>query len=158
MSNKVDAELSDEEQNEILQLITTLKSKMPFLIKLTNDDRKTMIFMDDGRKPFATKSFDYAKRNADVNPGTEMVAAGGRDLKMFSFLSTVESELGQLHEMVHDTRQQVGSEAFEVARFIYMKAKMALNMKVPGMKTIVDDLGKLFKISSSGNDDNPTTK
>jgi len=158
MSNKVDTQLSGEEKNEILQLIVALKSKMPFLIKLTNDDRKTMIFMDDGRKPFANKSFDYANRNADVNPGAEMVAAGNRDLDMFSFLSVVESELGQMHEMVHDTRQEAGSEAFEVARFIYMKAKMALAMKVPGMKTIVDDLGKLFKTSSSGNGDTPTVR
>jgi len=158
MNNKVDVQLSDEEKNEILQLLIALKSKMPFLIKLTNDDRKSMLFMDDGRKPFADKSFDYANRNADVNPGAEMVAAGGRDLDLFSFLSTVESELGQMHEMVHDTRQEAGSEAFEVARFIYMKAKMALEMKVPGMKTIVDDLGKLFKTTSSGNSETPTAK
>ena len=39
-----------------------------------------------------------------------------------------------------------------------MKAKMALAMKVPGMKTIVDDLGKLFKTSSSGNGDTPTVR
>ena len=149
MKNKVDIQLSDEEKNEILQLITTLRGKMTFLIKLSNEDRKSMNFMDDGRKPFVTKSYDYANRNADVNPGSTLVEAGGRDLDLFSYLSTVESELKQLHEMVHDTRQEAGSEAYDVARIIYMKAKMALEMDVPGMKTIVDDLGKLFKSSSS---------
>lgn len=149
MNNKVDKQLTDEEKTEILQLITTLRSKMPFLIKLSNDDRKSMVFMDDGRKPFASKSFDYATRNSDVNPGAEMVEAGNHDLDLFSFLTTVESEIGQMHEMVRDTKQAAGSEAFEVARFIYKKAKMSLEMGVPGTKTIVDDLGKLFKTTSS---------
>lgn len=149
MNNKVDKQLTDEEKTEILQLVTTLRSKMPFLIKLSNDERKSMVFMDDGRKPFAGKAFDYAGRNNDVNPGTEMVNAGNSDLDTFSFLSTVESELGQMYEMVRDTKQAAGSEAFEVARFIYKKAKMSLEMGIPGMQTIVDDLGKLFKSTPS---------
>jgi hypothetical protein len=158
MNNKVDKQLTDEEKKEILDLIATLRSKMPFLIKLSNDDRKSMVFMDDGRTPFANKSFDYATRNADVNPGDQMLAAGSRDLDLFSFLSVVENEMGQMYEMVHDTKQEAGSEAFEVARFVYMKAKMALAMKVPGMQTIVDDLGKLFKQSTPTNGNNTTPK
>ncbi|MDX9882059.1 MAG: hypothetical protein RBS73_08320 [Prolixibacteraceae bacterium] len=155
MNNKVDKQLSDEEKTEILQLIATLRGKMPFLIKLSNDERKTMVFMDDGRKPFANKSFDYAARNSELSPGAEMVASGARDLNLFSFLSVAESELGQLYEMVRDTKQAAGSEAFEVARFIYKKAKMALEMGMPGMQTIVDDLGKLFKSTPSSNGGNP---
>lgn len=158
MNNKVDKQLSAEEKTEILQLIASLRSKMPFLIKLSNDDRKSMLFMDDGRKPFADKSFDYAARNNEVNPGTAMIEAGNHDLDLFAFLSTVESELGQMYEMVRDTKQAAGSEAFEVARFIYKKAKMSLEMGVPGMQTIVDDLGKLFKSTPSSNGGNSETK
>jgi len=47
--------------------------------------------------------------------------------------------------MVSDTRQLAGAEAFETARFIYMKAPMAVKMKEPGSQSIVDELGKLFK-------------
>ena len=103
--------------------------------------------LDDGRKPFTEKAYEYAARNEAVNPGPELIAAGLKDLKLYSSLSIIERELMQLLEMVRDTKQLAGSESYETARFIYMKAKMALKMKSPGVQTIVDELGKLYKQS-----------
>jgi hypothetical protein len=79
------------------------------------------------------------------------------DLNLYSGLSVIESELMQFTEMVHDTKQLAGAEAYEVARFVYMKAKMAVKMKEPGMQTIVDELGKLYKQSTSATTDTPAT-
>jgi hypothetical protein len=67
-------------------------------------------------------------------------------MNLYSGLSIIENELNQLVEMVRDTKQLAGAEAYEVSRFIYMKAKMALKMKEPGMQAIVDELGKLYKL------------
>ena len=104
-----------------------------------------MQLLDDGRKPFTEKAHELATRNAIINPGDALLTACEHDLNLYSGLSIIENELQQLLEMVHDTKQLAGSEAYEVARFVYMKAKMALKMKEPGMQAIVDELGKLFK-------------
>jgi hypothetical protein len=101
--------------------------------------------IDDGRKPFVEKSISLATRNASLDPGSGLLEAAPNDVDLFSFLITVENELLQLLEMVHDTKQLTGSEAYDVARFIYMKAKMNVKMDVPGSQAIVDELSKLFK-------------
>ena len=129
----------------VLQAIKDAKAGMPFLVKLSKDDRKSLQKMDDGRKPFVQKSIDYAMGNKDLDPGSSLLKGAPNDVELYSFLATVENELRQLLEMVVDTKMLVGSEAYEVGRFIYMKAKMNVEMKIPGSQAIVDDLSKLFK-------------
>jgi hypothetical protein len=151
MENRIDVTLTDESRNQILQGILGLRTQMPFLIKVSENERKSLQKMDDGRKPFTEKARELATRNAAINPGDALLVACDHDINLFSGLSVIENELQQLLEMVHDTKQLVGSEAYEVSRFIYMKAKMALKMKEPGMQAIVDELGKLYKQSTSTN-------
>ena len=157
MENKIDVTLSEELKKQILDGIAALKLLLPFLIKLSDADRKTLQLLDDGRKPFTEKAQDLGSRNASINPGNELLVACLHDLNLYSGLSVIESELMQFTEMVHDTKQLAGAEAYEVARFVYMKAKMAVKMKEPGMQTIVDELGKLYKQSTSATTDTPAT-
>jgi hypothetical protein len=145
MENRIDVAFNEESKNQILQGILGLRSLMAFLIKLSEADRKSLQLLDDGRKPFTEKTHELATRNAIINPGDALLTACEHDLNLYSGLSIIENELRQLLEMVHDTKQLAGAEAYEVARFVYMKAKMALKMKEPGMQAIVDELGKLFK-------------
>ncbi|HBL76019.1 MAG: hypothetical protein A2W90_11425 [Bacteroidetes bacterium GWF2_42_66] len=145
MENRINITLTEETKGQAFQGINTLKTTMPFLLKLSNAERSSLQVMNDGRKPFVEKSFDYASRNASLNPGSGLLEAAPNDLELYSFLSSVENDLEQLIEMVRDTKQLAGSEAYEVARFIYMKAKMNVKLGMPGSQAIVDDLGKLFK-------------
>ena len=148
MENRIDVTLTDESKNQILSEISGLRAFMPFLIKISEDQKKSIQQMDDGRKPFTEKARDYATRNAAINPGDALLAAAETDLILYSGLSIVENELEQLLEMVRDTKQLAGAEAYEIARFVYMKAKVALKMKEPGMQAIVDELGKLYKLAT----------
>jgi hypothetical protein len=149
MENRIDITLSEEMKKQILDGISALKLLMPFLTKLSDADRKSMQMLDDGRRPFTEKALDLATRNTAINPGSDFLTACQHDITLYSALASVETELQALLEMVRDTKQLAGAEAYEVARFIYMKAKMAVNMKEPGTKTIVEELGKLFKQTTS---------
>lgn len=152
MENRIDVAFNEESKNQILQGIVGVRAFMAFLIKLSEADRKSLQLLDDGRKPFTEKAHELATRNAAINPGDALLTAGEHDLHLYSGLSIIENELQQLLEMVHDTKQLAGAEAYEVARFVYMKAKMALKMKEPGMQAIVDELGKLFKQATDSSD------
>jgi MoxR-like ATPase len=149
MSNLIDVNLSTETKDSVLQAISATKLAMPFLIKLSDSDRKSLQPIDDGRKPFVEKSIDFASRNPVLDPGSGMLQAAPNDVSLYSFLSIAENELSQLLEMVRDTKQAAGSEAYDVARFIYMKAKMNVKMGVPGSQAIVDELSKLYKQNAS---------
>ena len=158
MENRIDVAFNEESKNQILQGILGLRSLMAFLIKLSEADRKSLQLLDDGRKPFTEKAHELATRNAIINPGDALLTACEHDLNLYSGLSIIENELRQLLEMVHDTKQLAGAEAYEVARFVYMKAKMALKMKEPGMQAIVDELGKLFKQATATTSSEKTEK
>lgn len=149
MKNQIDVTVSEADQSLVLQSIGSIKLAMPFLTKLSKADRKNLQMMKDGRKPFVEKGFDLASRNTDLNPGPGLIDAGNKDIKLFTFLQSVEFELQQLLEMVSDTRRMAGSEAFLVALFIYKKAKYNDSLGIPGSKAIVDELSKLFKQDSS---------
>ena len=147
MENKVDVSLTQESQTQVVEAITGVKNLMPFLTKLSKKESKALQKLSDGRKPFVEKGLYYGANNTELNPGTSILEASNRDFSLYSFLSSVEQELLQLVEMVRDTKQLAGAEAYTVARYIYSVAKMKLNLGIPGMQTIVDDLGKLFEQS-----------
>jgi len=145
MNNLIAVNLSPEAKAPVMEAISAAKLAMLFLIKLSDDDRRSLQMMDDGRKPFVEKCIDYAIRNESLNPGSGLLDLAPNDVSLFSFLSAVENDLKQLLEMVHDTKQVTGSEAYEVARIVYMKAKMNVMMGIPGSQAIVDEHSKLYK-------------
>jgi len=149
MENRIDVVLSPESKETIFQEIKNARTGMPFLIKLTEDDRSAIAKLDDKRKPFVEKSFEFATRNSELDPGSGLLANAPKDIELYSFLASVQNDLEQLLEMVTDTKQLAGSEAYEVARIIYMKAKMNVKLDIPGSQAIVDELGKLFKANGS---------
>jgi len=147
MENRIDVVVTTENKESIFQALRSIKSDMPYLIKLSEEDRKSLQKIDDGRKPFVQKSLELALKNNDLDPGSELLREAAKDLDLYIFLASFESEIHQLLDMVTDSKQVAGSEAYEVARFIYMKAKMNVKMGIPGSQSIVDDLCKLYKAS-----------
>lgn len=145
MNNRIDSEISPAALVAIQAAIDTIKTELPFLIKLADGERKAMSLMDDGRRPFVEKCFELGARNPEIDPGSGLIDAGKKDLNLFIGLTNVKNEVEQLLEMLRDTKQLSGAEAYEIARFIYMKAQMAVKMKQPGSQSIVDELGKLYK-------------
>ena len=149
MKNLISITVPDEDQRLVFKAVGDIKLTMPFLTKLSKGVRENLQMMYDGRKPFVEKCLDYASRNRDLRPEENIVEEGSKDLKLFSFLQSVEIELVQLLEMIHDTRQLAGSEAFDAGLRIYRKAKYNESIDVPGSKAIVEELGKLFKQGGS---------
>lgn len=145
MENRIDVTIAPELKTTILQAVNTARTAMPFLIKLSDTDRQSLQMMNDGRKPFVEKCIDLASRNTSLDPGSSLLEQAPKDIELYTFLASLENELQQLMEMVRDTRQLAGAEAYEVARFVYMKAKMNEKLGQPGSKAIVDELSKLFK-------------
>ena len=145
MENTIDVVLTSENKKTILQELMNVKSGMPYLIRLSEEDRKSLLKMDDGCKKFVQRSFEIAAKSEALDPGSDLLKSAPSDMDLYLFLSTVEKQLRELVEMVADTKQLAGSEAFDIARFIYLKAKMNVKLGIPGAQAIVDELGKLFR-------------
>ena len=155
MSNKISAQFTEEDLNEVLQAINLIRQKLPFLVKLSAGDKKSTAMLDDGRAPFATKALDYASREATISPNPLLLQEAKIDSNLYGKLQTVDRELGRLSEMVSDTKMLAGAELYEFARVVYKMAKISASIGTPGTQSIVEDLGRLY--ASNGNTGPVTT-
>ena len=144
MLDQITAELSEQDLGDVLQAIATIRQKLPFLVLLSPGDKKATAMLDEGRAPFALKAVDYASREVAVSPNPQLLVEAKKDLDVYNKLQTVERELSRLNEMVSDTRMLAGAELYQFARVAYKMSKIAASLNVPGTKSIVDDLGRLY--------------
>lgn len=144
MSNYISAEISPEKVTEVLNLIAQIKDDLPFLIKLDNNTKKSMVSLDDGRTPFVTKGLQYALKESKIVPPFVDVDELKKDFTLFSDLQNISRELNRLADMLNDTRIAAGTDAYVATLSIYNSAKQAAKMNVPGTQAIVDDLKKVF--------------
>lgn len=52
----------------MLQAIATIKEKLPFLVDLSADDRKTLPKMGDKSRAFVSKALEVAAQNPEFLP------------------------------------------------------------------------------------------
>ena len=76
MENSFDVALTPENKKSIFQEILNAKTGMPYLITLSEDDRKSLPKMDDGCKQFVQKSFELASKNEALDPGSNLLQSG----------------------------------------------------------------------------------
>ncbi len=144
MFNVINAKISDEDSQSVLQAINTIHQKFPFLVKLSSAESKSLAMLQDGRYPFASKAVDYASREQSICPNPQLLEEAKKDIGIYDKLQIVDRELSRLSEMVADTRKLAGAELYEFARIIYKMAKISASIGTPGTQNIVDDLGQLF--------------
>jgi hypothetical protein len=157
MSNQISAELSDQGLAEVQMAIADIRQKLPFLVLLSPGEKKATAMLDEGRIPFALKAVEYASRETAISPNPQLLVEAKRDLAIYNKLQSVERELSRLSEMVGDTRMLAGAELYQFARVTYKMSKIAASLNVPGTKSIVDDLGRLFAPQGRSQQDTPVT-
>jgi len=145
MANLISATFTEENERQVMTLLTQLKSLLPFGIKLSDDEKKHLNRLDDGRIPFVEKGLFYGERQPLVVPPYTNLGEYKKDIDFVKATSRVGAELQSLAEMVTDARTAAGSDAYQAALSVYNSAKGAAKQGVPGTQTIVDEMGKLFE-------------
>jgi hypothetical protein len=145
MNNQIEAALAADAKQAIMQKLASVGADLPFLIHLNPDDQASMQLLADGRRPFVARAIEIAQMNPEANPGEALTQSALKDMNLFNDLESIERELRRLTEMVRDTRLIAGAEAYEYARIVYKKVKLAEALETPGMKTLLEDLGRLYK-------------
>ena len=142
VENRVDASLSQEEVQEIMVAIQTIKEKLPFLIDLSKEERVSMLKMGDKSRAFVEKTRELVKQNPDFLPRSFDIEEMERDVELFQSLYPIAQSLSQLHELVDDTMMVVGSEAYAAALVAYRYAKDS-DLDA-GMDAVLDDISRRF--------------
>jgi hypothetical protein len=121
--NRVSASLSQTNQKAVLDAIQTIREKLPFLIDLTPDERRSLPKLGDKSQAFVTQALTVATQNPDILPRAFDVAEFQQDVNLLAALQPLTAALTQLQELVEDTYLEVGSEAYAAALAVYQYAK-----------------------------------
>jgi hypothetical protein len=143
-TNKVSISIKPADMTAMLEAVTLLKSKLPFLLVLLPQERKTLTKMGDKSVAFVTKALEYAATNPDLVPAFLDVAEFDKDIKVITELLKIVRPLEQLQIQLEDTLMQAGVEANEAALFFYNNSKVAAKAGVPGAEPIYLDLKERF--------------
>ncbi len=140
----IEAVLSDTDLIEIKNAIATIQTKMPFLVSLSTEERRRLYKMGDKRLAFVQNSLNAAQNNRGILPTSFDFEGYAKDCELARNLNDVMMALNQLTEQVDDTLVAVGSEAVSSSLTVYEYVKTAAK-KTPGLKSVADQLGALFK-------------
>jgi len=123
--NRVSATLSQADQQAVLAAVNAIRQKLPFLIDLTPEDRRTLPRMGDRSRGFVSQALEVASQNTDILPRSFDVEEMRKDVELLAALSPIMVALAQLNELVDDTFMEVGSEAYAAALAVYQYARVA---------------------------------
>lgn len=142
MENRIDAALTDPNRDTVLQLIEDIRSKLPFLIDLSIEERKSLPKMGDKSRAFVAQALTIAEQDESYLPRSFDVAEMRQDVELTESLFPILSALAQLTELVEDTYTLAGSDAYSAALIVYQSAKQ--NGKGEALDSLVDTLGQRF--------------
>ncbi|MBD2604578.1 hypothetical protein H6G81_08545 [Scytonema hofmannii FACHB-248] len=140
--NRISANLSASDRLAVMDAIATIRQKLPFLVDLTAEDRKTLPKLGDKSRAFVIKALEVGTQNPDFLPRSFDLDEMRRDIELFEALYPILLSLTQLQELVDDTAVAVGSEAYAAGLMVYNYAKAS--GKGTGLDSMVNDLGRRF--------------
>jgi hypothetical protein len=141
-NNRASAKLSPADKEAVMNAITTIKEKLPFLIDLSTEERKSLPKLGDKSRAFVSKALEIATQNPDFLPRSFDLDEMRQNIELFEALYPILLSLTQLQELVDDTSVAVGSEAYAASLMVYNYAKAS--GRGAGLDSMIDDLGRRF--------------
>jgi hypothetical protein len=154
MENRIDAALSAADKQAVLDAVALIKTKLPFLIDLTVEERKALPKMGDKSRAFVAQALTLAEQDDSYLPRSFDVAEMRQDVELTEQMSPIVTAVMQLSEMLDDTYTLAGSDAYSAALVVYQSAKR--NGKGEALDSLVDLLGQRFVRKSKAAPEAPT--
>jgi hypothetical protein len=140
----ITATIAPADITAIKAAIATIQQKLPFLITLSDAERKSLPKAGANSLSFVEHAQTAAGNNPTILPGSFNAANFDSHVDLFAVLTDINTSIAQLASSVDDTRMAVGSEAMNEARQVYEYVKSAAKI-TPGLKPVADQLGERFQ-------------
>lgn len=142
--NSISAELVQVDYDAVMAAIQTINDNLPFLITLSDDERRALPKMGDKTIAFVSKALEYAKLNPALIPAFMNLTEFEKDMALVEQLENIKRNINTVRGSIIATEMLAGSEAYQAALMFYQSTKMAMKMNLPGAKEIYEDLNKRF--------------
>jgi hypothetical protein len=142
--NRISASIAAADKTAVLDAIQTIRTKLPFLVNLTPDERKQLPKVGDKTLAFDQKCAGYMSAHPELVPGFVSTEELAKDRTLAMDLADIARELDQAAEGVNDTIMLALSEAYMADLSFYQNVRQAAQRGVVGIDTIYSDLNQRF--------------
>lgn len=150
MQDRIDATLPAEDKEAVLAAIREARAKLPFLIDLTPDERKTLFKMGESGRPFVEASLNLVESDDSFMPRSFDKSKMRADNDLYESLLPIYMQLAPFFDAVEDTIMLVGSDLIMEGLDVYKNAKN--NGRGENLDDLVPLLGRRFKRRSGSGD------
>ncbi len=140
-SQAVPQDIAEQVKNLLTEAIKLLK---PYCPTLTVEQRQTLPKMSDGTLSFGAKSLEHAINHPEFLPSHISLDDWKIDMADVTNLKQVMVLIGDINQMVDDTRLTAGNEAYFAGRGYYHNVQRAAGDGVQGALPIQKDLATQF--------------
>jgi hypothetical protein len=124
--------------------ITTINSKLPFLVTLDAEERKTLFKLGPKSADFVNDASTAVANFPNILPTTFDKTEYSKDTTLFKVLTDIKFLVDSLQEKLDHTYMAVGSEAMVASLEVYAYVQTAAD-RTPGLQTVADKLKDRFK-------------
>ena len=143
-SNKISAAFTDAQKTAVITKIADVKTLLPFLVSLTNEERKALRKMGPKSVDYVRQSLEGAKAFPDELKKSFNTLEMDKDYILINNLLGVQVACQALLELINDTLMAGGIDAMEAADEVYASLKLSAKGNA-NVKTMVDKIAERFK-------------
>lgn len=140
----IDASVSAADVKAIKDAFAVVLEKLPFLVTLTAEERKSTFKTGPDRLSFVTTCATAAEANPTIFPASFDTAAFQKDVALFAVLTELGALVDSIASQIDDTRVAVGGEAMQQSSLVYKYVQTAAKT-MPGLKPLTEQLGQQFQ-------------
>lgn len=152
--NRISASLSAADIAAINNAIQTIRTKLPFLIGLSDDDRQDMPKMKEKSEAFHEKAMGYMETNPEFIPGFIEKPEVDKDQELRGEMMQFVPQLQTLKRSIDDTLMKLNSELWMADLAYYQNVRQAAKRGVKDAQAIYNDLRGRFPGSGGKGSDN----
>lgn len=153
--NLISASLSAAEAAEVLQSLSDVKTKMPFLSTLQKTDVSGLFKVGNAFLPFIDKIYQVVITHPEILPAIFDKEEFLRDYELFNTIRPIFNQINELAEGIQKTFTAVGSDTLVASLEVYSSVKQNKD-KVAGLSVISDELAVFFKKAKAKSDTSAT--
>lgn len=136
--------LAQADLDAIKTAIATINSKLPFLITLDGEERKSLVKLGTKSADFVQDASSASVNFPNILPASFDKVEYGKDTALFRSLSEIKLLVDSLREKLDNTYMAVGSEAMIASLEVYAYVQTAQD-RTPGLKSVAEKLKDRFR-------------
>jgi hypothetical protein len=143
---EVSGTFSTSDQEAVMNAIADIRQKLPFLVDLTTEERRSIAKLSSKGLVFVRKALAIAEQNPQILPPLFNLAEMRDNADLFESLTGILLAVDQLRKQLDDTAVSTGSKVYAAARAVYAYAGSA----GAALETATTDLGHHFARKGNG--------